>query len=54
MENQTRPTKPVCFNAVRAMIRIRELETENEQLKKDKTNLEIRCRILEERISHYE
>lgn len=53
--------KPVCFNAIRAMtaieeqdgriealvVKVRTLEAENEQLRKDKANLEIRCRILE-------
>lgn len=50
-------SKPVVFNAIRAIDRIEELEAENkrlqeevEQLRKDRTNLEIKCRILEERL----
>lgn len=43
--------KPVCFNAVQAMMDIEELEAEIERLKKEKTNLEIKCRILEERLN---
>ena len=50
-------SKPVVFNAIRAIDRIEELEHENkqlqeevEQLRKDRTNLEIKCRILEERV----
>lgn len=39
--------KPVCFNAVRAMQRIDELEAENKRLTDENTNLKIRCRILE-------
>jgi len=52
-------TKPVVFNAVRAMEEIAQLKAEVaqqkkliEQLTKDRTNLEIRCRILEERLSN--
>ena len=41
-------TKPVCFNAIEAMKRIDELEAENERLRKDVANLQIRCRIAEE------
>ena len=51
-------SKPVVFNAIRAIDRIEELEAENkrlqeenEALRKDRTNLEIKCRILEERLS---
>ena len=43
--------KPVCFNAVQAMWDIEALEAEIERLKKEKTNLEIKCRILEERLN---
>lgn len=50
-------SKPVVFNAIRAIDRIEELEAENkrlqeenEALRKDRTNLEIKCRILEERL----
>ena len=50
-------SKPVVFNAIRAIDRIEELEAENKrlqeevaQLRKDRTNLEIKCRILEERL----
>ena len=50
-------SKPVVFNAIRAIDRIEALEAENkrlqeevEQLRKDRTNLEIKCRILEERL----
>ncbi|MBR2707352.1 MAG: hypothetical protein IKE74_09000 [Mogibacterium sp.] len=43
--------KPVCFNAVQAMMKIDSLEAEVERLKKEKTNLEIKCRILEERLN---
>lgn len=43
--------KPVCFNAVQAMRNIEALEAEIERLKKEKTNLEIKCRILEERLN---
>lgn len=43
--------KPVCFNAVQAMRDIEALEAELERLKKEKTNLEIKCRILEERLN---
>lgn len=50
-------SKPVTFNAIRAIDRIEELEAENkrlyeevEQLRKERTNLEIKCRILEERL----
>lgn len=46
--------KPDVFNAVQAMKRIDELEAQVEELKKDRTNLEIKCRILEERLSRYE
>ena len=41
--------KPIVFNYKEyenALARINELEAENEQLRKDKTNLEIQCRIL--------
>ena len=51
-------SKPVVFNAIRAIDRIEALEHENkqlyeevEQLRKERTNLEIKCRILEERLS---
>ena len=51
-------SKPIVFNAIRAIDRIEELEAENkrlqeevEQLRKDRTNLEIKCRILEERLN---
>jgi len=44
-------TKPVVFNVVQALKRIDELEAENDQLRKDRTNLEIKCRILEEKLS---
>ena len=47
-------TKPTVFNAIKAMERIDELTAENEKLReeverlqKERTNLEIRCRILE-------
>ena len=43
--------KPVCFNAIQAMRDIEALEAEIERLKKEKTNLEIKCRILEERLN---
>ena len=57
-------TKPPVFNAVQAMkrideqeSRIRQLEDEKHrlemrliELKADRTNLEIKCRILEERL----
>ena len=43
--------KPVCFNAVQAMRDIEALEAEIERLRKDKANLEIKCRILEERLN---
>ena len=50
-------SKPVVFNAIRAIDRIEALERENkqlyeevEQLRKERTNLEIKCRILEERL----
>ena len=43
--------KPVCFNAVQAMSDIEALKAEIERLKKEKTNLEIKCRILEERLN---
>lgn len=43
--------KPVCFNAVQAMRDIEALKAEIEQLKKEKTDLEIKCRILEERLN---
>lgn len=50
-------SKPVVFNAIRAIDRIEALEHENkqlqeevEQLRKERTNLEIKCRILEERL----
>lgn len=50
-------SKPVVFNAIRAIDRIEELEAENkrlqeenEALRKERTNLEIKCRILEERL----
>ena len=42
--------KPPVYNPVTAERRIRELEKEVEQLRKERTNLEIRCRILEERL----
>ena len=47
-------TKPVVFNVIEAMKRIDDLEAQIEELKKDRTNLEIKCRILEERLSRYE
>jgi hypothetical protein len=43
--------KPVCFNAVQAMRDIEALKAEIERLKNGKTNLEIKCRILEERLN---
>ena len=50
-------SKPVVFNVLKAIDQIEELEAENkrlqeevEQLRKDRTNLEIKCRILEERL----
>lgn len=50
-------SKPVVFNILKAIDQIEELEAENkrlqeevEQLRKDRTNLEIKCRILEERL----
>ena len=50
-------SKPVVFNAIRAIDHIEALEAENkrlqeevEQLRKERTNLEIKCRILEERL----
>lgn len=50
-------SKPVVFNAIRAIDRIealehenKQLQEENEALRKDRTNLEIKCRILEERL----
>lgn len=42
---------PVCFNAVQAMMKIDSLKAEIERLKKGKTNLEIKCRILEEQLN---
>lgn len=52
-------SKPVVFNAIRAIDRIEALEHENkqlqeevEQLRKERTNLEIKCRILEERLKN--
>lgn len=52
-------SKPVVFNAIRAIDRIEALEHENkqlqeevEQLRKERTNLEIKCRILEERLQN--
>ena len=44
-------SKPAVFNYVKALERIAELEAEVERLRHDKTNLEIRCRILEERLN---
>lgn len=53
--------KPPVYNPVKAEERIsalsqevEELRSEVDKLKKDKTNLEIRCRILEERLGQYE
>ena len=46
--------KPAVYNPAAAERRIQELQDEVEQLKKDRTNLEIRCRILEERLSRGE
>lgn len=43
--------KPVCFNAVQAMRDIEALKAEIERMKKEKTNLEIKCRIMEERLN---
>ena len=57
----SRYTKPVCFNALRAMqmiadlkAEVSELKTENERISQhnrrlleENTNLRIRCRILE-------
>ena len=50
-------SKPVVFNILRAIDQIEELEAENkrlqeenEALRKQRTNLEIKCRILEERL----
>ena len=50
-------SKPVVFNILKAIDQIEELEAENkrlqeenEALRKDRTNLEIKCRILEERL----
>ena len=43
--------KPVCFNAVQTMRDIEALKAEIERLKKEKTNLEIKCRIMEERLN---
>ena len=50
-------SKPVVFNILTAIDQIEELEAENkrlqeenEALRKDRTNLEIKCRILEERL----
>ena len=51
-------SKPVVFNILKAIDQIEELEAENkrlqeenEALRKDRTNLEIKCRILEERLN---
>lgn len=51
-------TKPPVLNAIRAMEEITNLKLEVadlkqmvDQLTKERTNLEIRCRILEERLS---
>ena len=41
-------TKPVVFNAIKAMQKIDELEAEVKRLKEANANLEIRCRIAEE------
>ena len=50
-------SKPVVFNVLKAIDQIEELEAENkrlqeenEALRKDRTNIEIKCRILEERL----
>lgn len=50
-------SKPIVFNVLRAIDQIEELEAENkrlheevEELRKQRTNLEIKCRILEERL----
>ena len=45
--------KPTVFNYAeheKALKRIEELEREVEELRKQRTNLEIKCRILEERL----
>lgn len=45
--------KPTVFNYTehqKALKRIEELEHEVEELRKQRTNLEIKCRILEERL----
>jgi cell division protein FtsB len=50
-------SKPVVFNVIKAMEQVENLEAENkrlqaenEALRKERTNLEIKCRILEERL----
>lgn len=50
-------SKPVVFNVIKAMEQVEDLEAENkrlqaenEALRKERTNLEIKCRILEERL----
>ena len=50
-------SKPIVCNVLKAIDQIEELEAENkrlqeevEQLRKQRTNLEIKCRILEERL----
>lgn len=51
-------SKPVVFNVLKAIDQIEALEAENkrlqeevEELRKQRTNLEIKCRILEERLN---
>ena len=51
-------SKPIVFNVLKAIDQIEELEAENkrlqeeaEELRKQRTNLEIKCRILEERLN---
>jgi len=43
--------KPAVYNPAKAEARIKELEDKNHKLLEENTNLKIKCRILEERLS---
>lgn len=61
MHERPKPKKPSVFNIVKAIEQIEAMQAENERLtseveklRRERTNLEIRCRILEERLSNYD